>query len=202
MLLWVFLITVKKPTWVWTQVFVRITELLLSRPIKSKGPGCVLKWWAEGTLESDGVRPTTEAKLPSHRRCEAEWIFIKSSTIWEDLICQFNYKVGAQEGSGLDSFSLGDWPSFPDSHNEKQPPDPKKAESALFSLLQRNNEKRKKCGHYSSARPIIPRKQAISLQHKRSGSGGTPTYPPSRAGSRRGNGFQIDFYNMAPRLFL
>ncbi len=93
---------------------------LQCRSIMSKGLGCVLSWGAEGRLKSDGVNVITKAKLTSPRRSKAWWIFIKSCTIRENLICQFNYEAGAQEGFGLDSVSPGDSPSIPDSHDEKE----------------------------------------------------------------------------------
>ncbi len=90
------------------------------RLVESKGLDCVPSWWAEGRLESDGVNVITKAKLTSSpRRSKAQWIFIKSSTIRQNLICQFNYEAGAQEGFGLDSVSSGDSPSIPDSHDDK-----------------------------------------------------------------------------------
>lgn len=93
---------------------------LQCRSIKSKGLQCVLSWWAEGRLETDGVNVIPKAKLTSPRRSQAKWIFIKTSTIRENLICQFNYEASTQEGFGLDSVSLGESPSIPDSYNETE----------------------------------------------------------------------------------
>lgn len=138
-------------------------------------------WWAEGVLESDGVTAITKAKLPSPRRAAALWIFIKSSTIRKNLICQFNYKAGAREGFSLDLVSLGDSASFPDSHihraAERKPFD--RHQRKTFPLLlpnvpRRTNESGMRGGnpaeeqrhYYSSAQPIMLRKQAISPNHK------------------------------------
>lgn len=116
-LIWIHWHLQDKVTGYWSK---RKKVSLQCRSIKSKGLGCVLSSWAEGGLKCDGVKAITKAKLTSPRRSKAEWIFIKFSTIRENLICQFNYEAGAQEGFGLDSVSPGDSPSIPVSHDEKE----------------------------------------------------------------------------------
>lgn len=67
---------------------------------------------AEGGLKCDEVNEITKAELTSPGRPTARRIFIKFSTIRENLICQFNYGAGAEEGFGLDTVSPRDSPSI------------------------------------------------------------------------------------------